>query len=139
MGRLFQAIGQFGIPIECCTNILSHSCLLLSATKAEPSQTPLPSVPTQLPLREYFPAPQIMQSLELGPEQVLHRGEQGWQDVPSLKLPSGQTVPVEVVAWAAKHCVRSFASCVKPVLQVIQSPLPSAHWVQPKPQTGIDD
>lgn len=76
----------------------SHSCLLLSATRADPSQTPLPSVPTQLPLKEYFPAPQMIQSFDVGPAHVWHRGEQGAQAVPLLKLPSGQTVPVEVVA-----------------------------------------
>ena len=79
--------------------------MLLSATKEDPSHTPLPLAPTQLPFRVYLPAPQMIQSLDVGPEHVWHRGEHGWQDVPLLKLPSGQTVPVEVVDCAAKHCV----------------------------------
>lgn len=69
----------------------------------------------------------MMQSLDVGPEHVWHRGEQGAQAVPLLKLPSGHTVPVEVVACAAKHSVRSFAFWVNPDLHVMQSPLPSAH------------
>lgn len=69
----------------------------------DPSQTPLPSVPTQFPLNLYWPFPQIMQSFDEGPLQVLQSGEHAWQDVPLLKLPSGHTVPVDVRAWVARH------------------------------------
>lgn len=106
---------------------LSHSCLLLSAIKVEPWQTPLPSAETQLPLNMYFPAPQMMQSFEVAPVHVLQSGEHGVHDVPLLKLPSGQTVPVEVVDCTARHLVRSLAFWVKPVLQDMQSPELSAH------------
>ena len=56
--------------------------------------------------------------------------------MPSLKLPSGQTVPVEVVAWVAMHFVRSFAFWVNPDLQEMQLPLPSAHFVHPSWQAN---
>jgi hypothetical protein len=110
---------------------LSHSCLLLSAIMFEPSQTPFPSVLTQLPLSLYCPFPQIMQSFDVSPVHVLQRGEHALQAVPSLKLPSGHTVPVEVVAAVGMHCVLSLAFCVKPVWHVRHVPEPSAHEVQP--------
>ena len=47
-----------------------HSCLLLSATREEPSHTPLSSVPTHVPFKLYFPLPQMMQSLDEEPVQV---------------------------------------------------------------------
>ena len=75
----------------------------------------------------------MMQSPEEGPVQDRQRGEQGWQFFPSLKLPvAGHTVPVDVMAGGAMHSVRSFAFWVNPDLHVIQVPLPSAHWVQPR-------
>lgn len=110
--------------------------MLLFATRFDPAQTPFPSVPTQFPFRVYLPAPQMMQSLEFGPEHVWQSGEHGLHVVPSLKLLSGQTVPLEVVAWLAIQWVRSFASCVKPDLHEMHSPLPSAHFVQPSLQTA---
>ena len=97
----------------------------------EPWQTPFPSAETQLPFSEYWPAPQMMQLLELAPLQVVQRGEQGEQVVPLLKLPSGQTVPVEVVDCCAMHFVRSFAFTEKLVLHAMQSPVLSAHCVHP--------
>jgi len=86
-----------------CGNSLSHSCLLLFAIRLEPSQTPFASVETQDPFSVYFPAPQMMQLFEVPPEHVWHNGEQGVQVVPLLKLPSGQTVPVEVTDATASH------------------------------------
>ena len=44
-------------------------------------------------------------------------------------------MPEDVVVCDAKHWVRSLAFCVKPDLQVMHSPLPSAHSVQPRLQT----
>lgn len=49
---------------------LSHSCLLLLAIKFEFSHTPSLFVDTQLPLRLYVPAPQMMQSFDVGPLHV---------------------------------------------------------------------
>ena len=51
-----------------------------------------------------------MQSFDVGPEHVVHEGEQRPQAVPLLKLPSGQTVPVDVVVCEAMHFVLSLAS-----------------------------
>ena len=116
-------------------DLQSHSCLLLSATSEVPSQTPLPSAPTQFPFKLYLPAPQTMQSLDDGPEQLWQRGEHGWHVDPELKLPSGQGVPVEVVVWVAIHSLRSFAFTVNPDLHEMQVPLPSAHCVHPRWQT----
>lgn len=59
---------------------------------------PLASVLTQVPLSLYVPEEQIIQSLDVGPEQVVHDVEQALQLVPELKLPSGQGVPEDVVA-----------------------------------------
>jgi len=92
-----------------------------------PAQTPSEFVVTQEPFNVNDPEPQMMQSLEVGPEHVLHNGEHGVQFVPLLKLPSGQTVPLDVTEGVASHCVRSLASCVNPDLQVTHSPEPSAH------------
>lgn len=69
----------------------------------------------------------MMQSLEVPAVHVLQVGEHGVQVVPLLKLPSGQTVPVDVTDGTASHLVLSFASWVYPVLQAIQAPVPSAH------------
>ena len=88
----------------------SHSCLLLSAIRLEPVQTPFPSALTQLPLNLYVPVAQTRQSFDVGPEHVEHDGEQRSQLVPSLKVATGQTVPFEVVAFGAKHCDLSLAS-----------------------------
>lgn len=76
-----------------------------------------------------------MQSLDVEPEQVVHDIEQGLQLVPVLKLPSGQGVPEDVVAWEAMHLVRSLASWVKPDWQVMQTPVSFAHSEQPSWQT----
>ena len=84
--------------------------MLLSAIRPEPVQTPFPSALTQLPLNLYVPEAQIIQSFEVGPEQVVHDGEQRLQVVPSLKLPSGHTVPVDVVVFTAIHFDLSLAS-----------------------------
>lgn len=73
----------------------------------------------------------MIQLFEEGPLQVLQRGEHGAQAVPLLKLLSGQTVPVDVVDCWAMHFVLSFAFRVKPDLQEMQSPVLSAHCVQP--------
>ena len=73
-------------------------------------QTPFPSALTQLPLNVYVPGPQIIQSFDVGPEHVLHDGEQLLQVVPPLKLPSGHTVPVDVVDFGAMHFDLSLAS-----------------------------
>ena len=56
----------------------------------DPVQTPFPSGETQLPFKLTFPAPQMIQSLDVGPEQVEHKGEHTVHEVPLLKLPSGQ-------------------------------------------------
>jgi len=79
----------------------------------------------------------MTQSFEVAPVQVWHEGEQGVHVVPPLKLPSGQTVPVEVMDCAASHLVLSLPSCVKPDLQAMQEPVPSAHCVQPSWHTKI--
>lgn len=84
-------------------SVLSHSCLLLSAIRLEPVQTPFPSAATQLPLSLYVLEAQIMQSFDVGPEHVVHDGEQGLQVVPLLKLPSGQGSPVDVVDREGMH------------------------------------
>lgn len=55
--------------------------------------------------------------------------------VPSAKLPSGHTVLVVVTLCTALHFVLSFASWVNPVLQVVHTPVPSVHCVQPSAQT----
>ena len=107
--QLVQLLGQASRAIragnlsEMRIHLLLHSCLLLSATRVEPEQTPFPSVPTQLPFSVYFPAPQMIQSFEVAPLHVWQRGEQGSHAVPLLKLASGHTVPEEVVVWDAKH------------------------------------
>ena len=44
-----------------------------------------------------------MQSFDVGPEHVVHDGEQGLQVVPLLKLPSGQGSPVDVVDREGMH------------------------------------
>ena len=64
---------------------------------------PLLLAVTQDPFKENCPAPQIIQSFEEGPVQVWHKGEHGEQVVPLLKLPSGQTVPPDVVDGSASH------------------------------------
>jgi hypothetical protein len=116
-------------------DVLSHSCLSLLAIRVEPVQTPFASAVTQLPLDLYEPEAQTKQLFDVGPEHVEHDGEQTLQAVPLLKLPVGHAVPVDVTAWGAIHFVRSLASRVKPDWQVIQVPVPSAHWAQPSSQT----
>lgn len=112
-------------------DVLSHSCLLLSAIRLEPAQTPLASALTQLPLSLYELEAQMIQSFDVAPEHVVQDGEQGLQVAPLLKLPSGHVVPVDVTAFGAMHFVLSLAFCVNPDWQVIQVPDPSAHWIQP--------
>lgn len=68
-----------------------------------------------------------MQSFEVPPLQVLQVGEHGLHVAPSLKLPSGQRVPVEVTAGTGSHRVLSFAFWVKFALQAMHAPVPSAH------------
>lgn len=101
-----------------------------------PSHTPLLLVETQLPLNAYDSFAQRIQSFDVAPLQVEHAEEQLAQAVPLLlKLPSGHTVPDDVLDSTASHFVLSFASCVKPVLQARQVPVESAHDVQPNSQT----
>lgn len=127
-----EATLKFGIAqVVHLVGQLSHSCLLLSAIRLEPWHTPLPSALTQLPFSVNWPAPQMMQSPDVAPLQVLQSGEHGSQAVPLLKLPSGQRVPEEVEDWTARHCVPSLAFRVKSCLQETQSPVPSEHCVQP--------
>jgi hypothetical protein len=78
---------------------LSHSCLMLFATKVVPAQTPLLSVETQVPLPfAYLPLAQITQSLDVPPEQVWHSAAHGVQlEPPPPKEPSGQSWPDDVV------------------------------------------
>jgi hypothetical protein len=116
-------------------NVLSHSSLLLSAINDDPAHTPLASAETQAPFREYVPAAQSTQSLDVPPVHVLHDGEQGVQFVPSENAPGGQSVPEDVILGGGLHLVRSFASCVKPVLHAVHTPVPSVHAVQPIWQT----
>lgn len=110
---------------------LSHSSLLLSAIKDDPEHTPLASVETQAPLSRYVPWAHSMQSLEVPALQVLHDAEHGVQLAPLANAPDGHNVPDEVVLFGASHLVRSFASRVKPVLQAVQTPVPSVHAVHP--------
>ena len=96
-------------------NLLSHSPLLLSATSPfAPSQMPLLSAVTQLPLNIYFPFAQTAQLFELDPVHVLHDGEHTLHSAPLLKLPSGQAVPADVTACTGLHLVESLGSCVYP-------------------------
>ena len=81
--------------------------------------------------RVTVPEAQMMQSPEPGPEQVWQSGEHGVQEVPLLKLLSGQTTPAEVVDWIGMHFVRSLGSWVNPLLQEIHWPVVSAHCVHP--------
>ena len=78
----------------------------------------------------------MIQSFDVDPVHVWHRGEHGVQEVPLEKLPSGQTVPPDVTDWGATHFVRSFAFWVNPVLQEMQSPVLSAHCEHPSWHTG---
>ncbi len=57
------------------------------------------------------------------------------QFAPSANAPGGQVVPDEVMLGGGSHLVRSFASCVKPDLHAVQTPVPSVHEVQPISQT----
>jgi len=75
---------------------LSHSCLLLSAIRDVPSQTPFASALRQLPLDENEPEAQTTQSFDVAPLHVLQEGEQRVHCPPLAKLPSGQGVPVLV-------------------------------------------
>lgn len=113
----------------------SHSFLLLSAMRLEPSQMPSEFAATHAPLNKNRPEAQIIQSLEVPPVQVSQDGEHGVHAVPLLKLPSGHTVPVEVVDWGGMHLVRSLGFCVNPDLQAVHTPVPSAHCEQPSWQT----
>lgn len=110
---------------------LSHSCLLLSAIRLEPAQTPFASAVTQLELNLYELGAQRIQLFDDGPEHVVQEGEQGLQAAPLLKAPSGHGFPVDVTDFGAMHFVLSLAFWVKPDWQVMQVPVPSAHWVQP--------
>ena len=75
---------------------LSHSCLLLSAIKDVPSQTPFASAVRQVLLDENEPEAQTTQLFDVGPLHVLHEGEQRLHCPLLAKLPSGQGVPVLV-------------------------------------------
>lgn len=86
---------------------------------------------THVPLKLTLPEPHTTQSFDVPPVQVAHSGEQGVQAPLLLNAPSGQVVPSDAVCGAEEHFVRSVVSCVRPVLQAIQSPDWSAHWVQP--------
>jgi len=111
--------------------VLSHSSLLLSAIRAEPGQTPFPSGLTQFPLNLNWPEAQIKQSFDVGPEHVLHDGEQTLQAAPLPKVPSGHGFPADVAVFGAMHFVLSLASRVNWDWQAMQVPVPSAHSVQP--------
>src|SRR5271169_5917102 len=93
---------------------LSHSCLLLSAIiPLDPSQTPLESVATQLPLNRDWPAAHTMQLVDDGPLQVLHDEEQGEHCWPVLNDPSGHVVPPDVTAGNGVHLLLSDSFWVK--------------------------
>ena len=116
-------------------NLPSHSRLLLSAIRPDPWQTPFALADTHAPLKVKRPVAQTMQSLEVPPVHVWHDEEHGEQVDPVLKLPTGHVWPVVVIDWGGLHLVGSFASWENPDLQAVQSPVPSAHWVQPNWQT----
>ena len=103
----------------------------MSAIRAEPEQTPFPSGLMQFPLNLNVPEAQIKQSFDVGPEHVLHDGEQTLQAAPLPKVPSGHGLPADVADFGAMHFVLSLASKVKSVWQEMQVPVPSAHAVQP--------
>lgn len=103
--------------------------------RLEPVQTPFPLALTQLPLNLYVPEAQTLQSFDVGPEHDAQDGEQGLQTEPLLKVSGGHWVPVDVTAGGAMHFVLSLAFRVKLDWQVIQVPVPSAHWAQPSWQT----
>jgi hypothetical protein len=110
---------------------------MLSAIRVEPVQTPLLSVDTQVPLAfMYLPFAQMVQSLDVEPEQVWHSAAQGVQLEPLLKDPSGQTWPEVVDVFGAKHFVLSLAFWVNPDLHWTHSPVPSEHWSQPSWHTA---
>ena len=101
----------------------------------EPWHTPFESADTHAPFSVYRPAAQRMQSLDVAPVHVPHVDEQVEQDAPLLKLPSGHTVPVDVVDLGGMHWEGLLGFWVNPVLHAIQAPVKSAHRVQPSWQT----
>jgi len=79
-----------------------------------------------------------VQSFEDAPLQVLHDGEHTEHCCPLLKLPSGQgCVDPGMVDGRGLHFDLSFASEVKPFLQVVHVADISVHEEQPNWQTGI--
>ena len=109
-------------------SLLSHSCLLLLAIiPLDPSQTPLESVATQLPLNKECPEAHTIQLFDDGPLQVLHDAEQGEHSWPALKDPAGHVVPPDVTDGSGSHFVLSDSSWVKPCLQEMQVAVPSEH------------
>lgn len=118
-------------------NALSHSFLLLSAIiPLVPWQTPFASTPTQFPPKRNCPLLQPVQSFEDEPLQVPHDGEHTAHCCPLLKLPSGHgcVVPAVVpgiVDGRGLHFDLSFASAVKPFLQVVHVADISVHEEQP--------
>ena len=100
--------------------------MLLAIIPLDPSQTPLESVATQLPLNK-DPEAHIIQLFDDGPLQVLHDGEQGEHSWPALKDPAGHVVPPDVTDGNGSHFVLSDSSWVKPDLQETQAAVPSEH------------
>ena len=112
--KLFRQ-NEYSTQSHIQNNLLSHSPLLLSAIiPFAPSQIPLLSAVTQLPLNIYFPFAQRAQLFELGPVHVLHDGEHTLHCAPLLKLPSGQAVPPGVTDCTGLHLVESLGFCVYP-------------------------
>ena len=93
----------------------------------DPSQTPLESVATQLPLNRDCPEAHTMQLFDDGPLQVLHDAEQGEHSWPALKDPAGHVVPPDVTDGNGSHFVLSDSFWVKPCLQVVHAAVPSEH------------
>lgn len=104
---------------------------MLSAIMSVPEQIPLESALTQAPLRLYSPEAQTIQSLEVPAVHVSQEEAHGVHVDPLLKLPSGQTVPLEVADCGGLHFVRSLVFWENPDLQVVQTPVPSSQAVHP--------
>ena len=81
--------------------------MLLAIIPLDPSQTPLESVVTQLPLNNECPAAHTIQLFDDGPLQVLQDGEQGEHCWPALKAPAGHVVPSDVTDGNGSHFVLS--------------------------------
>lgn len=101
-----------------------------------PGQMPFESAETHELFKKISPSAHVVHWVDEAPVQVLHCEEQGEQEAPAPKLPSGQTVPPEAVCGAGMHPVLSLALMENPDLQVEHKPDPSWHCAHPLLQTN---